>query len=249
MRIASKLCCTLLVAVAGQVLAADADDVSSAALVKSQDAAVLSSQKSGKLLQRNVREGESFKQGAPLLAFDCAIDEAELSKARSQQRYAQTLLDSNQELRRLNSLSDLQYAQSEAELQQARADVTIKQKQVEHCIVKAPYDGQLIEWHVQAHETVQANSQLVSIVNNNNLLVEFIAPSSSLQRLQTGAPLQVYINERSAEFAAVIERVIPSIDSVSQTVKVIARFTEKTDALWAGMSGKARLSAPALAKR
>lgn len=249
MKIATTVFSALLLIAAAQTSAGDADTLASAALVKSQDAAVLSSQKSGKLLKRFVQEGESFKQGEPLLAFDCAIDKAELSKARSQQRYAEKLLASNQELRRLNSLSELQYAQSEAELQQAKADVAITQQQVDYCVVKAPYDGQLIQWHTQAHETVQANSQLVSIVNNNNLVVEFIASSSALHRLQTSVPLRVYINERGAEYAAEIERVIPQIDSVSQTVKVIARFTEQTDALWAGMSGKARLPAPELAER
>lgn len=212
-----------------------------AAVVKSEDAVILSSQKSGKLMKLHVKEGQSFKAGQALLSFDCAIDEAELSKAGAQYSYARKQLSSNRQLSKLNSVSELEVAMSEAELMKAKADVAIRTKEVDLCTLKAPYDGQLTQWHVRAHQTVEASAQLVSIVNNSNLIVEFILPSSMLGTVAQGSPLSVRINELGREYAAQVDRVVPQVDSVSRTIRVIARFDQPAAELWSGMSGEAKL--------
>lgn len=224
--------------------------LSSAAIIKSDDAVLLSSQKDGKLLKRFVKEGETFKKGDPLAEFECEVDRAEWQKSSAQLAYAEQKHRSALELNRLNSNSELDLALSKAELQAAKSEKKIRSREVRNCTVKAPYAGQLIQWHVHAHQTVQKSSELVSIVNNDRLSIEFILPSEQLDQVSPGTPMQVYISERGREYPAEVERIVPQVDSVSRTVRVIGKFLEPSAGeLWAGMSGEARLQSSNLAAR
>lgn len=224
--------------------------LSSAAIIKSDDAVLMSSQKDGKLIKRFVKEGEAFKKGDPLAEFECDVDVAEWQKSTAQLAYAEQKHRSELELNRLNSNSELDLALSKAELQAAKSEKKIRAREVRNCTLKAPYAGQLIQWHVHTHQTVQKSSDLVSIVNNDQLSIEFILPSEQLDQVSVGTAMQVYISERGREYPAKVERVVPQVDSVSRTVRVIGKFLEPSAGeLWSGMSGEARLQSTNLAAR
>lgn len=211
------------------------------AIVKASNSAVLSAQIDGLIEQVHVEEGQSFQENDVLLTLDCSIQQTALKKSKAQLLFVSKENETVQKLAKLNSASQLQIAQSKAELSKARSDVDAAKHQVSLCTVLAPYDGNVIQTWVNAHENVQAKARMMEIVDNRELATEFLAPSHMLPQLMSGLEFQLNIMETNKTYPAVIDRVIPRVDAVSQTVKVIGKLTSTYPELWSGMSGVAVL--------
>ena len=208
-----------------------------AAVVKSHQTAVLSSQMDGLITVVNALVGDTFSQGDVLLSIDCTLQEAALSKAKAEVAYARNEYKSTRSLEKLNSTTKVQVARSAAEFAKAKAELDAADFRVGQCLVHAPFDGTVIQSWAKMHESVNAKSQLMEIVNNNNLVAEFLAPSHSINTLTTGRTLRFQVGETGKDYTATIDKVVPFVDSVSQTVKVISRLQTEDKNLWAGMSG------------
>jgi RND family efflux transporter MFP subunit len=211
------------------------------AIVKAANSAILSAQIDGLIEQVHVKEGHSFVKNDVLLSLECSVQQTALKKAKAQLSFVSKENETVEKLASLNSASQLQIAQSKAELSKARSDVEAAKHQVSLCTVLAPYDGNVIQTWVNAHENIQAKSKMIEIVDNRELATEFLAPSHMLPQLTSGLEFELNIMETNKSYAAVIDRVIPRVDAVSQTVKVIGRLTTSYPELWSGMSGVAVL--------
>jgi len=207
-----------------------------AAVVKSRQTAVLSSQMDGLITQVNAYTGDTFLKGDVLLSIDCTLQQAALSKAKAQVEYTRNEYKSTNALEKLNSTTKVQVARSAAEFAKAKAELDAAGHRVTQCQVYAPFDGTVIQSWAKAHETVNAKTQLLEIVNNDNLIAEFLAPSDSIKSLMNGRSFGFLVGETGQRYTATIDKVIPYVDSVSQTVKVIGHL-KSNDSLWAGMSG------------
>ena len=84
---------------------------------------------------------------------------------------------------------------------------------------------------------VQARTPLLSIVNNDSLYVEFLSPSARVSVFNAERPLTFVVSETGKQYGLRVDRVVPQVDPVNQTVKVIARIDSLDAALWSGMSG------------
>lgn len=208
-----------------------------AAVVKSHQTAVLSSQMDGLITAVNVNVGDTFRKGDVLLTIDCTLQQAALSKAKAEVEYARNEYKSNRTLEELNSTTKVQVARSAAEFAKAKAELDAADYRMQQCEVYAPFDGAVVQSWVKTHESVNAKTQLLEIVNNSNLIAEFLAPSNAIGDLQTGREFKFLVSETGRGYIAKIDKVVPFVDSVSQTVKVISRFESPDTALWAGMSG------------
>ena len=213
-----------------------------AAVVKSRQTAVLSSQMDGLITGVSVLAGDTFRKGDVLMSIDCTLQNAALSKAKAQVEYTRNEYKSTRTLEELNSTTRVQVARSAAEFAKAKAELDAADHRVTHCFVYAPFDGTVIQSWVKNHETVNARTDLMEIVNNNNLVAEFLAPSNAINSLQTGRSFRFQVGETGRDYTATIDKVVPFVDSVSQTVKVISNLDSGQPGsgepgLWAGMSG------------
>lgn len=208
-----------------------------AAVVKSHQSAVLSSQMDGMITSVNARIGDTFAQGEVLLSIDCTLQETTLAKAKAQVEYARNEYKSTRSLEELNSATKAEVARSAAEFAKAKADLDAADFRVSQCVVHAPFDGTVIQSWANTYESVNAKTRLIEIVNNDNLVAEFLAPSNTINSLVTGRSFVFQVGETGKRYTATIDKVVPFVDSVSQTVKVVSRLDSKESDLWAGMSG------------
>lgn len=220
----------------GTVLS-DASSLELAAVVKSHQTAVLSSQMDGLITEVNARIGDTFAKGDVLLSIECTLQNAALSKAKAEVEYARNEYKSTRSLEKLNSTTKVQVARSAAEFAKAKAELDAADFRVSQCLVYAPFDGTVVQSWAKMYESVNAKSKLIEIVNNDNLVAEFLAPSNAINTLTTGRSFKFLVGETGKRYTATIDKVIPYVDSVSQTVKVISRLDSDNTGLWAGMSG------------
>jgi len=208
-----------------------------AAVIKSKQTAVLSSQIDGVVKEVNALAGDTFREGDVLVSLDCALQQAAVNRAKAQLEYTRSEYKSNRTLENLNSTTKVQVALSAAEFAKAKAELEVANHRIRQCVVVAPFDGTVVQSWVSRYESVNTRDNLMQIVNNHSLNVEFLAPSNELKTLKRGREVHLVVSENDKTYKAFIEKVIPYVDSVSKTVKVIARLKDSNDELWAGMSG------------
>lgn len=198
---------------------------------------VLSSQMAGKIQQIYVEEGDRFKKGQTLVSFDCKIEETELKKALTELEAAKKTLGVNRNLAHLKSISGLDVAMAEAKVLSAEAEASVRQVVVERCTLSAPFDGRVVEIPVSAYQTVRQAEPLLKILDDQDLRLEVIVPSSWLTWLKEGEAFSIIMDETGKTYTARVTKIGARIDPVSQSLKVLGKIEGNHPELMAGMSG------------
>lgn len=238
------LICTAGFSVFGAVHAVEPAEIR--AQLNAQHKTILSSEMASKIVQLNVQEGERFKQGDLLVAFNCAEQQAQLKKAQAVVQAAEKTYEVNSRLTKLNSMSPLELEMAAAEVAKAKADIALVGAVLQKCTISAPFSGRVAERPVQRYQYVKAGDPILDILDDSQLEVTVLVPSSWLKWLKPGYEFKVFLEETQHEYPAKVKMVGARIDAVSQSIKVTGIITGKTDDLLAGMSGRAIFaSAPA----
>ncbi|WP_193771119.1 efflux RND transporter periplasmic adaptor subunit [Candidatus Magnetaquicoccus inordinatus] len=201
----------------------------------------LSSEMAARITRLSVREGGRFAKGELLVAFDCALEQAQLQRARALLEVAEAKAQVNDRLSRLQATSKLEEKVAQAEVAQARAEVAIIQVKIDHCQIHAPYAGRVINVSAQEHQFVKAGDPLLEILDEQNLELLFLLPSRQLPQFSLGEPIEITIDETQRSYPAKISAFGAMIDSVSQSIKLFATIDGQFNELLPGMSGYARL--------
>jgi len=232
-------------AAASPVPAVAADDTPAAAehirgLVVPLEHARLSSRLQATIERIGPETGEAFKAGDVLVQFDCTVFEADRDKARAEVEGVAASLAVKRELAVGGNASKLQAVLAESELKKAQATLGIAQKQTTDCQIKAPYDGRVVERIANAHETVGYRDALIEIVAVDALELRVFVPSRTLRTAESGAKLEIAVDETGERLQAEVIAVGARIDNVSQLIELRARFIGEARRLIPGMSGTVR---------
>ncbi len=190
------------------------------------------------------REGEQFKKGEQLVAFDCAAQRAQYQKSKASLAIAERNFNTNRKLLALGSVGRIEYENSASEFHKAKADSDELAVIVAKCTIFAPFDGRVVEQKVRAQQFVQTGQPVLEILDNTALELEFIAPSKWTPWLVQGYLFSIKIDETGKSYPAKITRVGARIDSISQTVKVAAIVDGEYTDLSPGMSGTLEIRPP-----
>lgn len=212
------------------------------ALLQTKQEVTLSSQVGGLVQSIPVEDGGAFKKGQELLRFDCTMQKAELGKAEATFDQARAMHKTNLRLKKLHGISKTEFSQGQLNLKIAKADVNMRKHAVNLCRLNAPFAGRMIMRHVKPSQTVAKGQPLLDIINNHNLRVDLIIPSQWLTWIRPGKTFTLRLNEYKRPIQAKITQVLPKVDPVSQTVRVIGVITTKDNHLVSGMSGTADFS-------
>ena len=215
------------------------------ALLTPQVESTLSSQIAGRIEKINVRNGERFKQGDPLIEFDCTIQKAQLQKARSELLATRKTHEANLKLQEFKSIGDLDVAISAAEVEKAKAEYALVKAQVDMCIIAAPFDGRVVKRIAKPYESVNQGEALIEILDDSELKVELYVPSKWLLWLKDDTEFTVHIDETGKTYPARMTSLGARVDAVSQSIAITATITGNHPELLAGMSGDARFQVPA----
>lgn len=209
-------------------------------LIKPVEKAVISSEITAKINKIPYKSGDRFNKGDLLVGFDCSFYRADLASAEAAYKSKQNIYENNKQLLALNAISDIDVSISEAEMEVTRAERTMRAIRVGQCKIKAPYSGRVIEVAVNEHETLRADKEILSILNDSDLEIELIVPSNWLNWLAVGEPFSFQIDETGRTLDAKVSKVGAVVDPVSQTIKLSGKFEDNLDGVLSGMSGTAQ---------
>ncbi|CAA7620933.1 conserved exported hypothetical protein [Magnetospirillum sp. LM-5] len=209
-----------------------------------RDFTTLAAEIGAKVERISVREGERFKKGETLIAFDCSIQRAQLTEARAALSAADKTVAVNARLLELQTIGKLESDVALAERDKARAREAAGAAVMAKCAIPAPFDGRVVEQKVRSQQFAQPGQALLDVLDDSVLELDFVVPSKWLVWLKPGHGFQVAIDETGKTYPVKLTRVGARIDPVSQSVRVTGAIGGHFPELSAGMSGKVLLSPP-----
>jgi RND family efflux transporter MFP subunit len=200
----------------------------------------------------HVKEGQFVKEGQLLFTLDDRNDQANLARARAQQKRDEaTLADlerqykRNQELLAQNfiSRSAVDATQSQLEAQRAavaadRAAVQSAQVALGYATLRAPIAGRIGAVNIYPGTLVQPTVSLVTITQLDPIAVSFPVPEANLQDLlaaaRSRAKVEALVGGRKEPLTGVLNFVDNTVDPQIGTVRAKAVFDNADQSLWPG---------------
>ena len=164
--------------------------------------------------------------------------------ATAAHREAALNLSSTVKLDRHNAVgkNDLEIAR--AREQKARAELDGLQPRLDECLVRAPFDGRVLDVGVRVHERTTPQKPFLAILDDSRLEIEAIVPSHLLASMGAGVAFVFRIDELGrAEVRAAVLSTGAAVDPVSKTVKLFGVIESPIPGILAGMSGTVHFEA------
>ncbi|MBL8471746.1 MAG: efflux RND transporter periplasmic adaptor subunit [Rhodocyclaceae bacterium] len=206
---------------------------------------LLSAEVAARIASLPLKEGDAFKAGQVIAAFDCALFRAQLAKAAASAESARQTLKVNRRLAELGSISTLEVDQALGKLKESEAETAAMSVTVSKCTITAPYAGRIAKLHVEPFQFVQPGKPLAEILDSQNLEVKLIVPSKWLAWLSKDTRFDIHVDELNRDFKARVTRLGARIDPVSQSVALAGEVDGTHAELLSGMSGWASFTPPA----
>ena len=204
---------------------------------------VVSSAQDGRIADMPFTNGDRFKAGDVLVAYDCAELEAEADIVRMQKALTGQKAEGSDRLFKLDIISDLDRLGALVEDRQAAAKTRLYRARLEDCAIKARFDGRVTNRLANPGEYTRTDRVLLEVASLEPLKAEFLIPSKWLRWINVGAPVSILLSETEQTYTARVVRIHGEVDPVSQSIQVVAALDPYQDPLLPGMSGKAVLRA------
>lgn len=199
----------------------------------------------GEIVEFAVRSGEEVVKGDLIMALDRRAAELAVRVANTQVIEAERLLQRAEQLRERNIHSQAKV--DDAKNLHARAELELEQAQeaLEDRKIVAPFDGIVGIAKVELGDRVTPTTEIVTLDDRSEILVEFDVPEEFLARIEVGQA----ITARTPTFAdrafdGTVEKIDSRLDPVSRTVMVRATLPNREDLLRPGMSFVVELKIP-----
>lgn len=214
-------------------------------VLKAKQTANLAAGMSARVLKVPYKPGQAFKRGALLIRFDCERLSAERRALEEAKAAAGFKHENIKELLFAGAAGELEETLAATEARQASAELAVAKAKLKDCAIYAPYAGKVREKHISAFDTPALNAPLLSIIRAGTPEIKLIAPSLWLTWLEPNTSFEFTIDETGKTYSAQLIRTGASVDPVSQTIELTARFKKSAPGAMAGMSGVASFAPPA----
>lgn len=231
---------SLLAPASGQV---GTDPAAVRGVVRSLHQAMISTELQVRVSAIAKKEGEAFQKGDMLVELDCRRQRAELASAEAQLLEMKLTLDNNKVLRQAQAVGKHDLDISQARVTKAAAEAEALRVRLDQCKLVAPFHGHVSELGIYPHETTQPGKPFIGIVAHDHLEIDLIVPADWLQRVRIGTQLSLVIDELKSQHRVAVVRIGAAVDPVSQTIRIVARFSGDHAGILPGMSGTAELVA------
>lgn len=200
---------------------------------------VLSSQVVGRVEEVYVDVGDSVQKGQPLLELDRELFEIDVSEKKSALDLANVeLADSERDLLRMKKLwekpagetpsipqkkyeeAHSRFEKAKALVAQAEADLRRVQNRLNEAVIKSPFDAVITQRFVDPGKTASGpDSAMLEVQAIDPLYLEFSVSQSQSATLSPGRPIAFGMDGSEKMTEAVIDRIYPSLDESTRSVK------------------------------
>jgi membrane fusion protein (multidrug efflux system) len=177
---------------------------------------------SGKLVFLNVKEGTRVAKGELLMRLNAAEWQAQLNKAEASVKLFRSNLSRQDELLKLQGISQQQRDETEQQLSAAQADAEYFRAMIAKCELRAPFSGILGLRMVSEGAIVNPSTVIASLFNTEKLKLDFSVPERYAGSLKTPLEVNFRVQGDLRDYKARVIAVEPSANSENRSIRLRA---------------------------
>jgi membrane fusion protein, multidrug efflux system len=176
----------------------------------------------GRIVKLNLPEGKFVKEGTLLVKiFDDDL-QANLSKLQSQLAIQKTILQRQDELRKVNGISQNDYDQASLTVSSINAEIEVQKAQIRKTEVLAPFDGVIGLRNISYGAVVSTSTMLATIRQVNKLKLDFSIPEKYSSLITTGLKVKFNIQGDSVSYYASVMATEQGIETSTRNLRIRA---------------------------
>ncbi|HEY4135346.1 MAG TPA: efflux RND transporter periplasmic adaptor subunit [Alphaproteobacteria bacterium] len=212
------------------------------AQIKAGRQTVIAATAAGVLTKLDAKEGQIVREGTVIASIDCTSQRAARKMSAAKLEAASAKSRVNADLAKNNAVSVLEVEVSKAEMNMAQAELEGVDVAIRKCDIHAPFDAVVVNRPANPFQFIREGEPLYELVGYGNLEIEMVVPAGWLVWLKPGSKFALDMEETGQHRMAVVDRLGGRVDPVSQTVRVLGRFSDGGKDLLPGMSGIVRFA-------
>lgn len=179
-----------------------------------------------------VRPGAAVKKGQVLATLDCRNASAESKAVAAQARAIEARQEAlAHEATRVGGLlaggfvspneaeqKNAESVSKEAELQSSRAKLVRSTLEVDDCILRAPFDGEVAAREMDPGAFARPGNWALSVVDRSVVRIVTDVPEADFANVAPGTPVKIHIMSTGMDLTAKISRRSPAADRSTRTV-------------------------------
>ena len=209
------------------------------ALVEAVNKATVSAQTSGRISKIYFDVNDYAKKGDVLLRMRDKDQQAKLKVSQAEYNQALTEFNRAQELFTKQLIAKSLVDKAESSLKSTAAKLEQAQENLEHTIVRAPYNGIMVKRHIEVGETARTGTALFTGLSLDNLRVAVNLPQDIISQVRFHKSARIkLLNNDNKSLASSSMIISPYADAESHTFLVRVNLPEGNHKLYPGMAVK-----------
>lgn len=213
-------------------------ELKSIGLLKANKEAIIKSEISGKIKEVLFTEGSEVSKGDELIKFEDDGNKAEVEKYEAEYALRQNEFNMNKTLYQQKAGSQQKYKEAEAAMKMSRANLSSAKFKLSMTVIKAPFSGKIgiLKGATHPGNVIQPNTELVYLVDNSKIKVEFLIPAKYIEDIAVGQAVEVTLEAfPNKVFSGAVEAIDSAIDTKNHSILVKAVIPNETGTLQHGM--------------
>jgi membrane fusion protein (multidrug efflux system) len=181
-----------------------------------------------------VRPGATVKRGEVIATLDCRNASALSRQVEAQAKAVDAMSGAAaSEATRISSLLDGKYV-SENEVDQKKADAASKMAQlaalkaqmsstslqVDDCVLRAPFDGEIADRQIDPGAFVRPGSNIATVIDRHLVRITADVPEEDFGAVAPGTDVRVHLLSTNKDLVAKISRRAPAADPATRTAHI-----------------------------
>lgn len=198
--------------------------------------AVLMPETSGRIIMLHLPEGTRVSKGTLLVKLFDGDLQAQLQKLNAQLKNAQATRERQENLVKLNGISENDYQQSVTQVASLEADIAAVNAQISKTEIRAPFDGTIGLKNVSEGAYVSPGTAIASIRADQQLKLDFSIPETYAELIEKGTAVNFSLGNDTMVYHAEVMATEGGIDGSDLNLHVRALVKEKNARLIPGTS-------------
>lgn len=200
------------------------------------DEAVLMPETSGRIVMLHLPEGTRVNKGTLLVKLFDGDLQAQLQKLNAQLKNARATRERQENLVKLNGISENDYEQSVTQVASLEADIAAVNAQISKTEIRAPFDGTIGLKKVSEGAYVSPGTAIASIRADQQLKLDFSIPETYASLVSKGLEVSFSLDGDTMLYHADVLATEEGIDGSDLNLHVRALMKEKNTHLMPGSS-------------
>ncbi len=199
-----------------------------------------------------VRTGAVVKKGQVLATLDCrstsagsrviaaraeALSQRQAAIEHESQRTKELTAGGFASANEVEQLS-ARSASEKAEVESLRASLVSKSLEVDDCILRAPFDGEIADRYADPGAYLRPGNPVVTVIDRSSIRITADVPESDFTVVVPGTPVNIEIDASGIKTVANVSRRAPGADDTTRTIHFEIDVENKNHALPAGTTAR-----------